>query len=126
MRNQDNREHDLPDSDDDDRFEGGVAAAVRHLPGRQPAVRGFIAAHNPDALRDMAERDMAERFREAIDRGLWTPRRNATAETLTNMRGRRLRRPPIPRPPSDAIARPPSVDPSGRIGKPSCPQTRAS
>jgi cobaltochelatase CobN len=38
VHNQDNREHDLLDSDDYYQFEGGVTAAVRHLSGRQPAV----------------------------------------------------------------------------------------
>ncbi len=36
--NQDNREHDLLDSDDYYQFEGGMTAAVRHLSGRQPVV----------------------------------------------------------------------------------------
>ncbi len=36
--NQDNREHDLLDSDDYYQFEGGMTAAVRHFSGRQPAV----------------------------------------------------------------------------------------
>ena len=34
LHNQDNREHDLLDSDDYYQFEGGLAAAVRHLVGR--------------------------------------------------------------------------------------------
>jgi cobaltochelatase CobN len=38
VHNQDNREHDLLDSDDYYQFEGGLALAVRHLSGRQPAV----------------------------------------------------------------------------------------
>ncbi len=38
VHNQDNREHDLLDSDDYYQFEGGVTAAVRHLRGEQPAV----------------------------------------------------------------------------------------
>ena len=36
--NQDNREHDLLDSDDYYQFEGGMTVAVRHLSGRQPVV----------------------------------------------------------------------------------------
>ncbi|PZU58911.1 MAG: cobaltochelatase subunit CobN [Sphingobium sp.] len=36
VQNQDNREHDLLDSDDYYQFEGGVAAAVEHLSGRKP------------------------------------------------------------------------------------------
>ena len=38
VHNQDNREHDLLDSDDYYQFEGGLTAAVRNLSGRQPAV----------------------------------------------------------------------------------------
>jgi cobaltochelatase CobN len=38
IHNQDNREHDLLDSDDYYQFEGGVTAAVRHLKGEQPRV----------------------------------------------------------------------------------------
>ena len=38
VHNQDNREHDLLDSDDYYQFEGGLAAAVRHLSGSQPAI----------------------------------------------------------------------------------------
>src|SRR3546814_8429968 len=38
VHNQDNREHDLLDSDDYYQFEGGITAAVRHLSGTQPAV----------------------------------------------------------------------------------------
>ncbi|MFQ5970872.1 MAG: cobaltochelatase subunit CobN [Alphaproteobacteria bacterium] len=38
VQNQDNREHDLLDSDDYYQFEGGLAAAVRVASGRQPAV----------------------------------------------------------------------------------------
>ncbi len=38
VHNQDNREHDLLDSDDYYQFEGGMTAAVRHLSGRRPVV----------------------------------------------------------------------------------------
>jgi cobaltochelatase CobN len=38
LHNQDNREHDLLDSDDYYQFEGGLAASVRHYSGVQPAV----------------------------------------------------------------------------------------
>ncbi len=38
LHNQDNREHDLLDSDDYYQFEGGLAAAVRHASGAQPAI----------------------------------------------------------------------------------------
>jgi cobaltochelatase CobN len=161
LHNQDNREHDLLDSDDYYQFEGGLALVVRQLSGRAPAVyhndhsrpetprirtlreelgrvvRGRAA--NPrwiagitrhgykgaaeiaatvdylfafaatsravddahfealydayladDAVRDfMAEQNPAalaetsRRFLEAIDRGLWRPRRNSARENLT-------------------------------------------
>jgi cobaltochelatase CobN len=38
LHNQDNREHDLLDSDDYYQFEGGLALVVRHLSGRAPAL----------------------------------------------------------------------------------------
>jgi cobaltochelatase CobN len=38
VHNQDNREHDLLDSDDYYQFEGGMTAAVRELSGNQPSV----------------------------------------------------------------------------------------
>ena len=38
VQNQDNREHDILDSDDYYQFEGGITAAVRMLSGAQPAV----------------------------------------------------------------------------------------
>jgi cobaltochelatase CobN len=160
LHNQDNREHDLLDSDDYYQFEGGLALVVRHLSGRAPAVyhndhsvpdrprirtlreelgrvvrgraanprwiagvmrhgykgaaeiaatvdylfafaataravddahfdalydaylgddsvRGFIEAANPAALTEIRQR-----FAEAIERGLWLPKRNSTREAL--------------------------------------------
>lgn len=160
VHNQDNREHDLLDSDDYYQFEGGMTSAVRSLSGKQPTVyhsdhsrpespkirtleeeiarvvrarvvnpkwingvmrhgykgafemaatvdylfafaatarcvadhhfdlvydaylgdtevRDFIADHNPDALQDIKDR-----LREAIDRGLWQPRRNSVSIDL--------------------------------------------
>ena len=38
VHNQDNREHDILDSDDYYQFEGGITAAVRELSGRQPTI----------------------------------------------------------------------------------------
>ena len=164
VQNQDNREHDLLDSDDYYQFEGGMAAAVKSLSGRAPTVyhpdharpetprirtleeeiarvvraraanpkwlagvkrhgykgafemaatvdylfafaattgavrdhhfdalfeaylldkdtRTFVADVNPTALREMAER-----FAEAIERGLWRPRRNDVPERLQEMK----------------------------------------
>jgi cobaltochelatase CobN len=167
VQNQDNREHDILDSDDYYQFEGGLAVAVRHLAGAAPVVyhndhsrpetprirtleeevgrvvharavnpkwlrgvmrhgykggfeiaatvdylfafaataravkdhhfdavyeaylddetvRGFLAAHNPDALSEIAQR-----LAEAIDRGLWKPRRNSLREALDDIAARR-------------------------------------
>ncbi|MEJ0012978.1 MAG: cobaltochelatase subunit CobN [Bauldia sp.] len=161
LHNQDNREHDILDSDDYYQFQGGLAAAVETLKGKavplyhgdhsrpeKPViralgeeiarvvrgraanpkwiagvmrhgykgafemaatvdylfafaattnavkdhhfdqlfdayigdadVRGFIADNNAPALREMAAR-----FREAIDRGLWAPRQNSAYDRLS-------------------------------------------
>jgi len=48
LHNQDNREHDLLDSDDYYQFEGGLALVVRQLSGRAPAVW-----HNDHSRPDM-------------------------------------------------------------------------
>ncbi|MBF0250743.1 MAG: cobaltochelatase subunit CobN [Alphaproteobacteria bacterium] len=45
VQNQDNREHDLLDSDDYYQFEGGVTAAVRVLSGQQPATWHMDHSH---------------------------------------------------------------------------------
>jgi cobaltochelatase CobN len=47
-----------------------------------PAVRAFIAEHNPDALHEMAQR-----FEEAIRRGFWFPRSNSAAGQLVSLAG---------------------------------------
>jgi cobaltochelatase CobN len=50
VQNQDNREHDLLDSNDYHQFQGGMVAAVRHLSGAQP--EAYNADHsNPAAPR---------------------------------------------------------------------------
>jgi cobaltochelatase CobN len=163
VHNQDNREHDLLDSDDYYQFEGGLSVAVEHLSGRRPAVwhndhsrpfapkvraldeeisrvvrarvvnpkwiagvmrhgykggfeiaatvdylfafaattgavrddqfdmvyaafvedgavRGFLAEHNPAALREIAAR-----FLEARERGLWRGRSNSAYHRLRQL-----------------------------------------
>jgi cobaltochelatase CobN len=167
VQNQDNREHDILDSDDYYQFEGGLAVAVRHVAGAKPVVyhgdhsrpehprirtleeevgrvvharvvnpkwlkgvmrhgykggfemaatvdylfafaataqavgdhhfdavydaylddegvRGFLEAHNPDALAEIATR-----LGEAIDRGLWRPKRNSLRDRLGDLAGKR-------------------------------------
>lgn len=50
LQNQDNREHDVLDSNDYYQFQGGMTAAVRHFSGQQPQV--YHADHsNPDVPR---------------------------------------------------------------------------
>jgi cobaltochelatase CobN len=166
VQNQDNREHDILDSDDYYQFEGGLSSAVEALSGEAPrvfhndhsrperpviraleeeiarvvrgraanpkwitgvmrhgykgafeiaatvdylfafaattnavkhhhfeqlhgayiedeAVRGFIAENNPPALKEIAAR-----FCEAVDRGLWAPRRNSAYDELKALAGR--------------------------------------
>lgn len=163
LHNQDNREHDILDSDDYYQFEGGLAAAVHAIKGKRvrvyhgdhsrperpvvrpleeeigrvvrgraanpkwiagvmrhgykgafeiaatvdylfafaattgaagdhhfealydayladERVRDFIAESNPHALADIAAR-----FDEAIERGMWTPRSNAARQTLNRL-----------------------------------------
>ena len=48
-----------------------------------PAVRSFLSDANPDALREMAER-----FAEAIRRGLWQPKSNAAPDLIAALRQR--------------------------------------
>ncbi|MGE4612303.1 MAG: cobaltochelatase subunit CobN [Paracoccaceae bacterium] len=165
VQNQDNREHDILDSDDYYQFEGGVSAAIQHIQGEAPkiyhndhsrperpvirtldeemsrvirsrvvnpkwiegvkrhgykgafeiaatvdymfafaattkavknhhfdlvhaafieddATREFIEDANPAALREMAAK-----FQEAIDRGLWVPRSNSAKGMLAELLG---------------------------------------
>jgi cobaltochelatase CobN len=166
LHNQDNREHDLLDSDDYYQFEGGLAAAVKALKGapvriyhndhsrpERPVVRaleeeigrvvraravnpkwlagimrhgykggfeiaatvdylfafaattGAVGDHHFEALysayivdeevrgfladnNGAALTDIAARFREAMERGLWTPRSNSAMAALTDIVGR--------------------------------------
>jgi|APTNR8051073442_1049403.scaffolds.fasta_scaffold04548_4 cobaltochelatase CobN len=56
VQNQDNREHDILDSDDYYQFEGGMTAAVRTLSGRQPAVyHGDHARPESPVIRTLGE-----------------------------------------------------------------------
>ncbi len=166
LHNQDNREHDLLDSDDYYQFEGGLAATVEALKGEAPTVyhndhsrperpvvrtlseeigrvvraraanpkwiagvmrHGYKGAfemvatldylfafaattravgdHHFDQLYDAyvdnqqvldflkdanpaGLNEMLDRFHEAIERGLWTPRRNSTHAALNDLKTR--------------------------------------
>jgi cobaltochelatase CobN len=166
VQNQDNREHDLLDSDDYYQFEGGAAAVVEHLQGvarpvyhndhsrpERPVIRtldeeiarvvrsrvvnpkwvqgvmrhgykgafeiaatvdylfafaattGAVRGHHFDAVeaaflgdtetRDFiadanpaALREIAERFQEAIDRGMWQPKSNSARARIAEAAGR--------------------------------------
>ncbi len=163
VQNQDNREHDLLDSDDYYQFEGGMTAAIEHVAGARPKVyhndhsrpekpvirsleeeigrvvrarvvnpkwiegvmrhgyKGafeitatvdymFAFAATTGAVRDHhfeavyqafvldepvrhfmaeknapAQKELAERLIEAIERGLWTPKSNSAKFTLVEM-----------------------------------------
>jgi cobaltochelatase CobN len=71
LQNQDNREHDLLDSNDYYQFQGGMAAAVRHLTGSQP--RMYHADHaNPDAPRIRTLREeIARVIRSRVTNPKW-------------------------------------------------------
>jgi cobaltochelatase CobN len=163
VQNQDNREHDLLDSDDYYQFEGGMTAAIEHVAGMRPkvyhndhsrpekpvirsleeeigrvvrarvvnpkwiegvmrhgykgafeitatvdymfafaATTGAVRDHHFEAVyqafildervRDFmvdknapAQKELAERLIEAIERGLWTPKSNSAKFTLSEM-----------------------------------------
>lgn len=165
LHNQDNREHDILDSDDYYQFQGGLAVAAGSLQGRpvkvyhgdhsrpeRPVIRtleeeigrvvrgraanpkwiagvmrhgykgafeiaatvdylfafsattGAVGDHHFDALYDAyigdegvqgflrdnnsaALREIADRFVEAVERGLWSPRRNSVRGMLDRLRG---------------------------------------
>ena len=71
VHNQDNREHDLLDSDDYYQFQGGMTAAVRHLRGEQPQV--YCGDHaNPAAprLRSLAQ-EISRVLRSRVTNPKW-------------------------------------------------------
>ena len=59
---------------------GGMYMSIQGRPAEDEAVRTFMTEHNPAALREMAQR-----FLEALDRGLWKSRRNATRSELEQL-----------------------------------------
>ncbi|MGN6667475.1 MAG: cobaltochelatase subunit CobN [Trinickia sp.] len=71
LQNQDNREHDLLDSNDYYQFQGGMTAAVRHFSGQQPRI--YHADHsNPAApsVRPLSE-EIARVIRSRVVNPKW-------------------------------------------------------
>ncbi len=70
-KNQDNREHDIFDSDDYLQYHGGMIATVRALTGRNPS-RYFGDSSNPDRVRTRDLREEARRvFRSRVVNPKW-------------------------------------------------------
>jgi cobaltochelatase CobN len=71
MHNQDNREHDILDSDDYYQFQGGMAVATRHFSGRQPALYFGDHSHpeNP-VVRPLAE-EISRLMRARVTNPKW-------------------------------------------------------
>ena len=71
IQNQDNREHDILDSDDYYQFEGGMTAAVRVLSGTQPAVyHGDHSRPENPRIRTLAE-EVARVVRSRVVNPKW-------------------------------------------------------
>src|SRR5581483_188986 len=71
LHNQDNREHDVFDSDDYFQFHGGMIATIRALTGRQPR-HYFGDTHDParPAVRDLKE-EVLRVFRSRVVNPKW-------------------------------------------------------
>ncbi|WP_049280976.1 cobaltochelatase subunit CobN, partial [Ralstonia solanacearum] len=71
LHNQDNREHDIFDSDDYLQYHGGMIATIRSLTGRQPR-QYFGDSHNPDnpAVRSLKEETLRV-FRSRVANPKW-------------------------------------------------------
>lgn len=71
LQNQDNREHDLLDSDDYYQFQGGLTAAVRHLTGQNPTIYfGDNSQPNNPKVRHLKE-EIARVFRSRVINPKW-------------------------------------------------------
>ena len=70
-KNQDNREHDIVDSDDYFQYHGGMVAMVRHLTGSTPAA--YVGdSHVPDAIRTRTLGEETHRvFRSRVVNPRW-------------------------------------------------------
>jgi cobaltochelatase CobN len=71
LQNQDNREHDLLDSDDYYQFEGGATVAVRVLSGRQPVVYHGDNARVDDPRVRTLEEEIARVVRARVVNPKW-------------------------------------------------------
>ncbi|BAQ62865.1 CobN component of cobalt chelatase [Geminocystis sp. NIES-3708] len=71
LHNQDNREHDLLDSDDYYQFQGGLTAAVRHLKGENPVTYfGDNSQPNNPKVRELKE-EIARVYRSRVINPKW-------------------------------------------------------
>jgi cobaltochelatase CobN len=71
LHNQDNREHDLLDSDDYYQFQGGLAVAVRSLQGQQPTIYfGDHALPERPRIRSLSE-ELAKVYRSRVINPKW-------------------------------------------------------
>ncbi|AFZ47200.1 cobaltochelatase CobN subunit [Cyanobacterium stanieri PCC 7202] len=71
LHNQDNREHDLLDSDDYYQFQGGLTAAVRHLKGENPVTYfGDNSQPNNPKVRSLKE-EIARVYRSRVINPKW-------------------------------------------------------
>ena len=71
LHNQDNREHDLLDSDDYYQFQGGLTAAVRHLKGENPTTYfGDNSQPNNPRVRHLKE-EIARVYRSRVVNPKW-------------------------------------------------------
>ena len=94
LHNQDNREHDILDSDDYYQFEGGLTAAVRHLAGAQPEV--YHSDHSrPETPRIRTLREEIGRIVRARAVNPEVARRRHAPRLQGRLRDRRDRRLPV-------------------------------
>lgn len=71
LHNQDNREHDLLDSDDYYQFQGGMTAAVRHFSGRQPRVYCGDHSHPASPRIHTLEHEISRVVRARVTNPKW-------------------------------------------------------
>lgn len=71
VQNQDNREHDLLDSDDYYQFQGGMTAAVRHFSGRQPEIYHGDHSHPQAPRMHTLEWEISRVIRSRVTNPKW-------------------------------------------------------